>query len=536
MKTYKLLLDGTLVEIDGDQQTPFDVEAEEAKLVDVSGGGKMLTLKDGTHHVVEIEKPVKIDVQEPDSVEAGLKQIQDLVLNSTQTAASIKLLAESVRDVLKENKQSRDSIDDINADANKRRAGWEIDPSAVIAQGTTPDDIMKAFVPGVKIRRVRGGQMFDEVAPSDPDSLKLYQFQKLADRVHMLHKLTGRKPTEFKAYEKLQDFMIKSGLAKALNTSTDGSGQDWVPSGFSSRLFDKVRLLRRVSALFEIIPMPTKTLQPNVLTSDAQAYYIPENINDEGTKFRASTPGTGNFTLTAKKMGVRVVSSNEEVEDSIVAILPFLERNIAQTLANGWENAIMNGDDSASHMDSNVTESTDVRKMWKGLRKLASAKSAEKDLGSAIPTVDLLHGVIEKMGKPYNIMRENLAWILSAEGYLLLLKDSNLLTTEKYGNFATLLTGEIGRVWNIPAVISEFSQSDLNSTGVYQSGQTQTTAQLVYLPGFVIGSREGVKLDRVFDAELDQHKVVAKQRGDFADVYGTGEKTVASGINLDSAS
>jgi len=181
-----------------------------------------------------------------------------------------------------------------------------------------------------------------------------------------------------------------------------------------------------------------------------------------------------------------------------------------------------------------VTASNDVRKAWKGYRKLASAKSATVDISNSTPTADLHNKIRQTMGSPYAINPANLAWVMSGITYLLLMKDNDLQTLDKYGQFATLLTGELGRMFNIPVIVSEKQRENLNASGVYDGSTTnRTVSQLVYRPGFVLGMRtSGVQVDREKDIERDQWKVVAIHRVDFQSVYGNTEKTVANGYNI----
>jgi HK97 family phage major capsid protein len=101
-------------------------------------------------------------------------------------------------------------------------------------------------------------------------------------------------------------------------------------------------------------------------------------LND-ANKIPTITPGTGNVTLTAKKLGCLTVFSEEVSEDFVIAIIPFLRNKLGNAIASAIERAILDGDTTATHMDNDVTASTDARKAWIGLRKDAIASAATYD-------------------------------------------------------------------------------------------------------------------------------------------------------------
>jgi hypothetical protein len=66
----------------------------------------------------------------------------------------------------------------------------------------------------------------------------------------------------------------------------------------------------------------------------------------------------------------------------------------------------------------------------------------------------MLRGNRKKMGK-YGVDPNELAHILSINEYIDLLSDTAVFTLEKYGPNATILTGELAKVDNVPVIVSE---------------------------------------------------------------------------------
>ena len=325
---------------------------------------------------------------------------------------------------------------------------------------------------------------------------------------------------------------------KAMDTATATEGAEWVPTGFSSELVRKVNLLLKVAALFNRITMPTDNWTLPVEGGDATAYLASQATSDTATKFTASTPGTGNVAFGAKKLAVRVLTSKELEEDSIVAVLPYMQMKVVKALAEAQEECILNGDDSTTHQDSDIHAlgATDRRKAWKGLRKHALALGTAT-VSLATFSADNLRSVRGAMGK-YGVEPQALAWIAGIITYLKkILTLDEVQTVDKYGAGATLLTGELAKLDNIPVIVSEFQRETLNASGVYDgSTVTKGALSLVYRPAYMIGDRRRVTVQilRELYAETDQDAIIATQRLDFEDVIdATAEKVSGLGYNID---
>jgi len=319
-------------------------------------------------------------------------------------------------------------------------------------------------------------------------------------------------------------------LAKALDTGTSGAGLEWIPTGFSNQLLEKIRLARKVEALFPHVNMPTNPYKFPIESAGATGYLIPESTADDATKIKASTPTTGNFQFSAKKFAGRVVYSEEISEDAIINLLDFVRDNLTKALTEAKETAIINGDDSASHQDSDVTSSYDARKAFKGLRYYAlnCSNTATKDASGANASTVLLRGIRILMGK-YGVDPTKLAYVVSPNGYIQMLNISEILTLEKYGPNATILKGEVGKIDGTPIIVSEYMWDNLNASGVYDGSTTnRTSICLVYTPGFWVGVRTGITLASDRDIETDQLKLVAKTRIAFEDPYDATTEPMAT--------
>lgn len=337
-------------------------------------------------------------------------------------------------------------------------------------------------------------------------------------------------------------------LRKALAVATSGSGAEWIPTGFSSQVLVSIELQLKIVALFNTIAMPTSPYTLPIQTSNAEGYLIPESTADEATKIKASTPGTGNVTFTARKIADRVLFSEEIDEDSIVAVRTFTLNEMTKAIARGQEIGVVNGDrtgaagSASSHQDNAgtalFTTDYDARLAYDGLRYfyLNQTDTSAKDFSNAVPSDTLMNAVRLLMGK-HAVLPSDLVWLMSVNSYLQSIGNlSNIQTLDKYGPMAAVLAGELFKYQGIPVVVSEYIFSNVNASGLYDGSTIdRSTIMLVYRPGFLNGTRGGVTLSTANDIETDQVIMVGKRRVDFIDPYdatATGNVQVAGGYNV----
>lgn len=351
----------------------------------------------------------------------------------------------------------------------------------------------------------------------------------VADWVHIESRLFDVEPQNTKVYS-------IPAVKKAIDTATSGSGLEWVPSTFSQEFVEAVMLEARVASLFDRVPMPTKQLTLPAEGADPTPYLVSENT-DLTTSITESSPGTRSVTLTAKKLAVRTVTSTEWEQDAMPVLLERVRQKMIRAIARGIENAIINGDTSQTHQDSDVTSASDVRKAWTGLRYRAlNTTGCSADLSTF--NADNILQLKKALGE-YGLDPNDLAWIVgpSVANQLLLLKDANnnlLVTTlDKMGTEATIVRGELGRLFGIPVVPSAYVREDLNASGVYDGTTTNKTCMLlVNRRAWVLGDRQQIAIENVRHPGPQAIEIVATWRGQFAHVQGTNDTDTAIGYNI----
>lgn len=351
------------------------------------------------------------------------------------------------------------------------------------------------------------------------------ELQKFNDDLLIVSTLTGKDPRTLKMWN--DRFNSSSALRKAMDAATSGEGSEWVPTLLSSDIIEAMRLDAKVAALFPDYPMPSNPwTKPYFGGVDSDDFYLAsESTTDSPTASPASTPDTSSQTFTAKKLKARILFSDELIEDSIVAVLPVLKADLSKAGARVVEDIIINGDTTATHQDSDVTDSKDRRKAWSGLRKLCPAGTQKADL-STFSTANVL-ALIVGMGK-YGINPGDLAFITGAKSFNKFRANSDVLTVDKYGANALILNGELAKFFGSPILVSEKIRENLNNSGVYDGSTTDKTQFLIVnRTGFALGTRGGVKLTFKTDAEVDQNQLIMSFRKAFSPLW-TPSTTIAT--------
>ena len=316
-----------------------------------------------------------------------------------------------------------------------------------------------------------------------------------------------------------------SELEKALDTSDTSS---FVPTQFSARLLDDVRLQLRVAAEFGRLSLPRSPFTNPVRGTRVTAYLVGESTSDSSTKIPTSDPPSKSTTWTAIKFAVRNLFSDELAEDSIVPVMSWVRSELVQAMADAEEDAVINGDTSATHQHSDVTSATDRRKAFNGLLKLSGGSSGAAAVDISSLSISTLRDIRKAMGR-FGVDSSKLVYNMSMSAYIKALSLTEVETVDKFGPKATIIAGELAKVDGTAIVISEFIRNDLNTSGVYD-GTTTTDTEI-----FLFGDFGAAKAETARDIETQQTVVVTSKREDYQRIHtpaASGEQNVGLGYSL----
>jgi hypothetical protein len=455
-------------------------------------------------------------------------------------AGSVAALTTAVTE-MKEGLVDRETVEQIAAEAVSKSAahrGYTPDPIAVDSEGN-PIDVERELLgaaPSERFVSMLELPAADVAAVLRRDVETIDHLRARSDNLVLLNTIMrGQSEGGFDVrnsrYYKAQ---FLPALQAAWDTQTAGEGQEFVPRQLSASLIERVNLQLRVLSLFPEVEMPTPTfdIPARALARTRGGRHTEQTADTGQTKFKKITAGSRKLTLTAAKFATEILASKEASEDSIIAVLAFLQEELEEFTAADLEDAAINGAKTARDSDSEAED--DPRLNWDGLRKVAKANSAERDHGGGDLTVAGLRANRKLMGK-YGIDPGNLVHIIGMGPYIDLLAEEKVQTVDKYGAAATILTGELARADGAPLIVSECVRGDLNATGVFDNTtKTRSVAITTHKKAMLRGTRRALTVQflRELYAESDQDGVIVTTRQALEKRYGT-DKAVALSYNVD---
>jgi len=191
--------------------------------------------------------------------------------------------------------------------------------------------------------------------------------------------------------------------------------------------------------------------------------------------------------LVKKVMGV-VRKSYEAVNDSMIDLAAEVRQELINALAEAIEAAVVNGDDSSTHMDADVTDDTDFRKAFKGIRKLALGKASIDAGGSEMTEDDWLKVISDAQltgGKYLNqleVSKGNVVLVVPQSVYNQIRLFQSFRTKDKAEATATLFGAPVESVFGIPVIMTPYIPAGVNTDGVVDDdSDNNTTAMCVML-------------------------------------------------------
>jgi HK97 family phage major capsid protein len=256
---------------------------------------------------------------------------------------------------------------------------------------------------------------------------------------------------------------------KAMAAGEPTSGGFLVPDQFSQ---DVIQLLRPMSVVRRlnpmILPMPTGTIRVPKITEGSNASYIGENQNAP-----ASQVGTGQVTLTWKKLAVLVPLSNDLVRFSSPGADAIVRDDMVRGMAERENRAFLRG--------QGVDSGPKGLRYWAPTSNIIAATSGEtlanvtSDLGQCILTL-----------KEANVPMTRPAWIMAP-------RTEQFLATIQTTTGAFVFRDEIlaGRLWGMPVGVTTEVPTNLTDSG----GTADTEITLCDFADAVIGESTRIFVD-----------------------------------------
>jgi hypothetical protein len=333
--------------------------------------------------------------------------------------------------------------------------------------------------------------------------------QMYVDDASLYRAMTGRRGVKLEK-RITRHLAAGPGVISKLFADNATEGAEFIPDVVMPRMLEEMRLTPSLASNFARTTTVTGGTTKNpFLVTGCQPFIrnTPTPGAAQADLLTASQPVTAERTFSPITLAVNLPVDRDAEEDSIIEFGPMGRRLIVDAIRDGREDALINGD-TGTHGDtgiatwagpngrwSNLGQSNDHRYAWIGFRHrgldIAGASGDESANQSVTGTMvwKANLNVPQAMGSLLYVMP--LQYVIAK-----ILTDSNVLTIDKYGTFATLLTGEIARLGGVPVVISEYMTADLNASGIYDGlTTTQTGGLLINRDRFEIVERRGARIE-----------------------------------------
>jgi len=271
---------------------------------------------------------------------------------------------------------------------------------------------------------------------------------------------------------------------------------------WNSAIFDGIKNRVVVESVFNTIQMNARVMNfpfnPDTGT-DATWVTALNDGDNVGTAFNDASSGTTQkhalteVTLTAHKLATREYLGYEEEEDALIPVAGMIRDAIVRRMARTSDASILG---------------TGVTAPFTELEELAGGHSDNTVTTASASDVVVKAEILtarKNMGQ-WGMNPSDLVVFLSQAAYYNLLDDTDVVTVDKYGDKATILTGELGKLWGMPLVVSDAFEA----TGA-------GTAQVIIVnpSNYLLGNYRSLTIEQATDVIAQQKAMVATRRFGF---------------------
>lgn len=330
--------------------------------------------------------------------------------------------------------------------------------------------------------------------------------------------------------------------ARAMDTAESGFGNQLIGAQYVGELWEAARRESRVFNLIDSFEMGAPTSYLPVEVDIPEMTFVSENTANNSSEYGTVKTGSQRVQVDAKKFVIHQMWSGEMEEDSIIPFIPFLRRQATLSIAHYSDSLVLNGDTTNAgtgniNLDDADPADTKHYLAFDGIRHAALVDNTGNAVDAAgAPTLALLNSLRGKMidttrfvdwGHPTN--PEDLVYVSDPETADKICLLDEVLTVDKYGNNASILSGEVSKIFRHPHIVSMAVSKTEADGKVSTTGANNTKGQTVAFNrrGFKVGWRRHVQVETERLPGRDQTRLVYSLRLGFGRFTPTG---AASGI------
>lgn len=329
---------------------------------------------------------------------------------------------------------------------------------------------------------------------------------------------------------------------RAMDSAETGYGLQLIGAQYVGDLWEAARPLSRVFSQINSFEMLHPTAYLPVEVDFPEMLFVGESTTYNASNYATSKTGSNRVAVSAKKFVIHQMWSGEMEEDSIIPYLPFLRRQATLAIAHYSDSLVINGDTTGTatdniNLDDDTPAATKHYLALDGIRHACLVDNTANSLavGGAV-TWDALIGQRRRMldrtylhdwGHPND--PGDLIYLSDPETGDAIAKMDEVVTVDKFGPSATVLTGQVARIGQNPLITSVALQLTEADGKVSKTGSNNVKGQVLAFNrrGATIGWRRRIKFETERLPATDQTRLVYSMRLGMGRFTPTG---AASGI------
>lgn len=334
---------------------------------------------------------------------------------------------------------------------------------------------------------------------------------------------------------------------RAMDTAETGYGLQMIGVGYAGNLWEQAMVQSRVMSQIDSYQMTGNTDKLPIMGAPAEPIYAVESTANNSSNYTTVKTGSNVVTVTPKKLLLHEMWSGELEEDSIIPLVPFLEKAAAFSLAHFGDSLILNGDDTTAgtgniNSDDTAPTATKHYMAFDGIRHAAivDATGQGVSIGGAITFDDIARRAKALLidgtyfidwGNPLN--SNDLIYVAEPKTALRIAMLDEVIKAREAspGLPSQMLQGEVSRVLGHP-LISSVALTTQDTDGKYTTTSASTNSiygQVVVFNrnSYVVGWKRQVKVELERLPATDQTRIVYSWRLGLGRYSSTG---AASGI------
>lgn len=329
---------------------------------------------------------------------------------------------------------------------------------------------------------------------------------------------------------------------RAMDTAESGYGSQLIGAQYVGDLWAGARAESRVFGQIPTFQMDAPTAYLPVAADLPELLFVAESTASNSANYTTSKSGSNRVQVDAKKFVIHQMWSGEMAEDSIIPFIPFIRGQALAAIAHYSDSLVLNGDTTNAgtgniNLDDADPADTKHYLAFDGIRHafLVDNTGNAADAGGALTFKDLADAkgdmisttYLNDWGHPNDL--NDLIYVADPETVDAISQLDEVITLDKFGPGATVLTGQQARVLGSP-LISSMAVSKTEADGkVSTTANNNTKGQVVVFNrrGFNAGIRRDLAVAFEPLPATDQYRLVHSLRLGFGRYSPTG---AASGI------